>query len=791
MKVLLSWLQEFFQQPLVAEEIAKRLTFAGLEVELITKLAAGWSDVYAAKLLEVNKHPNADRLSLCQVQWQNQILEVVCGASNMKAGDVVALAIVGAKLPGGMEIKKSKIRGAESFGMLCSEKELGLADTSAGIMILPPPTPLGEPLSDILKMQEAILEINVTPNRGDCLSMRGIAREVAALLDQPLQRVGGAFPLKNQIANPTNVSIQAPNQGLRYATRLIKNLAIKSSPLWVQQRLQRAGLRPINQVVDATNYVMLELGHPLHAFDLSTIEGGEIKVRIAKSGESLLALDDKTYALTTEDLVIADTKKVLALAGVMGGAFSSVKEGTKDLLLESACFLPESIRKTSRRLNLASESSYRFERWVDPNTVVEALDRLTELIVQWSEGSALEVSAVVDRYPQKIESPRVSLRNARVEKVLGTQLNVKKFLPQLQHLGLDFSEQPEGYTVSIPTFRSDLTREIDLIEEVVRLAGYDTVPAHFPKIALNQLPQVELNHAKMAREYLMQKGFAEAVNFSFISEAELKTWGGQGVRLANPISDSWSYLRTSILPGLIQNMRWNLARGQKDIKLFEIGNIFYQQSKVPGERNALGMVACGNRGQLHFSQAPVEVDFYFLKGVLQGLLSDTLQQDFSIKSSNINMLHPKRQVSVEVDGQKIGFLGEIHPSLVQKEELPTKTILCEIYLDEIKLKHKGKVVFQALSPFPSVWRDLNLILDEKVQHAEVEKVIETAQNPWIRKLELFDIYRGKPLTEGQKALTYSIEYGTQDRTLTDEEVNEAHHRLIEKLQVTLKASLRT
>lgn len=793
MRVSLKWLQEFFAEKLDPKTIADQLTFAGLEIEAIEEQGKGLDQVVVAKILEKIQHPDADRLSLCQVNNGQEILAIVCGAQNMKAGDKVALAQIGAVLPGDFKIKKSKIRGQESFGMLCSASELGLAEVGEGIIILDEGAELGRPLAEHFGLDDTVLEINITPNRGDCLSVLGIVREISAVTGYKIQKILHEKNFTEQFANPFSIEIEDAKKCLRYCSRVIKNVKVQESPIEIQEKLKASGIRPINNIVDATNLVMLETGHPLHAFDMEKILGNKIFVRSAKDKEKLKTLDDQERELSSDELVISDQKHSLALAGIMGGLDSSITESSQTLLLESASFDPATIRKSSKRVVLNTDSSYRFERWVDVNSVDFALDRLTEVICQFN--SKAEVSQIADLYPEKLLNKKILFRPSYFAKVIGLEVGLEEVKKHFSALHFFCEEKSSYLEVEVPSFRSDIEREIDLVEELARLIGYDKVPVTYPCISLNDLKSSQHNYINSVKTKLCNLGFFEAINYSFTSAEAISKWNwreGPGLNLVNPISEELAVMRPTLISSLVANLRHNLSHGEGDIKLFEIRPVYLLKDEKIEESLFSCLLVSGHRALRHFQEKNIEVDFYYMKGLVQKLLPEALFKTLEIKPSNFKFLHDYQQGEIFVQKKKIGILGTLHPRICKNEDLSEKTIICEFdigVVNSLQSKLKSRR-FRDYSTFPSIKRDLNLIVDESLNHGEIEQFILNCKMPWLSQLEVFDLYQGKPIPDGKKALTYSIEYASLERTLRDDEVNQVHEDLIAKLGSSLGATLR-
>ena len=798
MLISLNWIQDFVKIDSSPEAIAERLNLSGFEVESLRVLGAGLDQVVTATILKRDKHPNADRLSLCEVRAGEKQYSIVCGANNMKAGDRIALALPGAKLPNGLEIKESEIRKVKSQGMLCSETELGLAEKSEGILILNPETPEGIPLKQALNLNDVLLEISVGPNRGDCLSISGLAREIAALFQLPFR--APRIEITSSKSKPSiEVSQEAAELCPRYSCRVLRGVKVGPSPQFIKQRLEACGIRSINNVVDATNYVMLELGQPLHAFDLRHIEGNTIKIRRARADEILHTLDGKERKLSEQDLIIADAKGPLALAGVMGGEHSGVTETTVDLVLESANFLPSAVRTASKRHNLKSESSHRFERSVDPEGSLRALDRLTQLLVEIAAAQTVEPS--VDIYPKPQAPLTLSLRASFLKRILGVDLSITEIEPALQALGFKIHVQRDAsWAFEIPSFRRDLHREIDLVEEVARVHGYHKIPTHYPQISLAELPPAKLDPLDELRKTLAAWGFAEAMHYSFTSPqllAQCYQEFSNSLRLLNPISEELSVMRPSLMPQMLQTLQKNIFNGHKNLRYFEIGPVYSvsADSKRPFvQKLKLCMAMSGARRPLHFLEKEEEVSFYDLKGYWETLRNSffpqqPLQAKLEEKKAS-EFFHPKRHDFLLISNdsensgqsQQIGEIGELHPLLHQTMEISVPVAILEVDLEVLLTSSKKIVQFNSFSSYPLIGRDLNLVVDENAQHETILNLIHQQGGPWLRRVMLFDLYRGKPLPEGKKALTYALEFGAMERTLTDQEVNQAREALLVKLR---------
>ncbi|RLB07940.1 MAG: phenylalanine--tRNA ligase subunit beta [Deltaproteobacteria bacterium] len=792
MRVSFSWLREYVDFDLTPSELAERLTMAGLEVEGVEEVGTDLKGVMVAQILSICPHPRADRLSLCQVRVGEEVLPIVCGAGNIKEGDKVPLALVGAELPHGVRIERADIRGQISEGMMCSEAELGLSTNSDGIMILPPEAPVGIPLMDFLNLRDHILEVSLTPNRGDCLSMIGMAREVAAL-------TGGRFhpPTpkllegQEQVETFVRISVLDPDLCPRYSARLIKGVQIGPSPLWLRLRLERAGMRSINNVVDVTNYVMLEYGQPLHAFDYDRIKGGQIVVKRAAEGETFFTLDGMERALDRDTLMICDAARPVAIGGIMGGLNSEIQDDTSRVLLESAYFSPAGIRRTSRALGLQTESSYRFERGVDPEGVLPASLRAASLIAELAAGEVAK--GVIDCYPSPIPRPQIRLRLAKVNALLGMSLEQKEVEGILERLGIEVKEdQGKEWVLSPPTYRSDITREIDVIEEIGRLKGYDSIPVEIPKMWI--LPQKrgsEDELEKRAKEVLVGLGFYEVITYSFISPQSLRALRLPSddprvhpLPLLNPLTEEQSVMRTTLLPGLLTTASYNLSHKNRDLKLFEIREVYFpKKGKLPEEKRSLAGLAMGVFRAGGWNVSPKEVDFYDIKGCVERLLAE-LRVPSPIFSSaeGIPYLHPSKGAAVKLEAEEVGTLGELHPEVAEAYELPPGVYIFELDLGPLLKYYRREIKFIPLPKFPSISRDVAVVVDEGVSAEEIRGVIWETKSKHMESVEVFDCYRGDPIPQGKKGLAFRIKYRSSKRTLTDEEVNKFHQEILDRLK---------
>jgi phenylalanyl-tRNA synthetase beta chain len=803
MKFTINWLKYYLDFDLSAQELADRLTMLGLEVDSVAALYPDLTGVRVARIVAAQPHPNADRLQLCDVDDGEGIRRVVCGAPNARAGLVTALATPGTVMPSGLVIAAAKIRGEASTGMLCSASELGIGGAKSGIMELPEDLLIGQPLAEALGLSDTLVEVDLTPNRPDCASVIGLAREVGggigARVKHPITEpseplAGGQLPFA--------VEVRDGEACPRYAARLIRGVKIAPSPWWLQQLLLAVGLRPINNVVDITNFVMLEYGQPLHAFDFARLAGGRIVVRRANPGESIRTLDGTERALDPEMLLICDAEQGVAVAGVMGGANSEVSEATSEILLESACFNPVSIRRTSRRLNMATDSSYRFERGVDPEGTVRALERAMQLIVELAGGEA--VAGGVDCRSGSLARPPIRLRVRRCAGLLGISLTAEEIAA---HLGaIEIVARPidvETLEVTVPGFRVDLEREVDLIEEVARLVGYNDLPTTMPMVPLSF---ADIDPARQLRvrvaELLTAQSFSEAINYSFVSEKHFDLLGLAAddplratVGLRNPLNDEQSVMRTTLLPGVLENVRRNLNHQVPDLRIFETGKVFLPgQSELPREEVWLTAALAGRRYPgspvIHFGQGAA--DIFDIKAVGELLLKELRYNQVKMvaESAPPRYAAPGNVLALQADGQTIGRLG-----LVQAECLKAFGIKSEVYFIEVNLTVLGALAvrpksFRPLARYPSVRWDLAVVVPEGVPSGEIIAAITGMGESLVDQVELFDVYQGENIAAGSKSVAISITYRDLEKTLADADVQVVHLRIIDMIGARFAGALR-
>ncbi|WP_126446261.1 phenylalanine--tRNA ligase subunit beta [Sulfuricystis multivorans] len=785
-----SWLRSLVDPPLSTAELCHLLTMAGLEVEECRPEAAEFSQVVVARILSAEKHPDADRLKLCRVDaGAHGVLQIVCGAPNAAAGMNVPCALVGAKLPG-IEIKKAKVRGVESSGMLCSARELGLSDDHGGLMVLPEDAPIGEDLREYLNLDDSLITLKLTPNRADCLSLAGIAREVAALTGAPL-RLPVCEPIAPEHEEVRRIVLDAPAACPRYCGRILRGVNAKApTPPWMKQRLERCGVRSISALVDITNYVMLELGQPLHAFDAAKLAGA-IHVRYPRPGEQLLLLNGQTVTPSTETALIADDEKALALAGIMGGEHSGIHETTTDLFLESAFFAPDAIAGKARALGFSTDASYRYERGVDFELQHKAIERATQLIVAICGGHPGPVVEAVAAEHLPARTP-VRLRIPRAAKLLGIDLGESRIEVLMRGLGFPFERAGEVLTVMPPSWRFDIAIEEDLIEEIARLHGYDNIPAASPRARLAMLPRQETQRTPMqVRRLLAERGYHEVVTYSFVPTEWEADFAGNAapLRLANPIASQMGVMRSSLIGGLIGVLAGNLKRQIERVRVFELGRVFFADAQAEtGYRQPLRLafLAAGPVLPEQWGAPRREVDFYDVKGDLEALCAPRRLQFIRAEHP---ALHPGRSARVLLDDREVGFLGELHPRWVQRYELGRPPVLCEIEL--ALLLEAPLPSYAEVSRHPAVQRDIALVVPQDCQAAKLTDALWSVASESVREIQLFDVYQGKGIAADMKSLAFRILMQDTRRTLSDGEADEIIARLLAAARERCGAVLRS
>lgn len=790
MKVSYRWLKSWVPVTLSPEELAERLTLAGLEVDDVSAVAPPLEGVVVGEIVAIEPHPDADRLRVCRVKGDEEERTIVCGAPNARLGLKAPLATLGTVLPGGLKIKPAKLRGIRSEGMLCSEPELGLGEDSAGLMELPAELETGASLSLALELDDYVFDIDLTPNRADCLSVKGLARELAAILELPVQ-APDIPEIPAQIDDQPEIDLAAPEDCPIYIGRVIRDVDVNAAtPSWMVEALRRSGIRSLGPVVDVTNFVLLELGQPLHAFDLARVAGG-IRVRRAKAGESMTLLDGREIELQNDLLLITDHEKPQALAGIMGGSGSMVDDTTQDILLESAWFNPDVIVGKARRFGLATESSHRFERGVDPELQALACERATALIVEIAGGRPGPVVRAIDEnyLPKRLP---VGLRLDRLNRLLGTEFSIDEAAALLKRLGMEVEVDANRLSALAPSARRDIEIEADLIEEIARVYGYDRLPTRLPggRLKVRVESELMLPEARL-RGQLAARGFQEVLTWSFVAERELDQFGllDDAQALANPLSRDMAVLRTSLLPGLVNTAGKALRRQHHDIRLFELGHRFRSAANGLVEDQRLGLLMSGRRGPEHFSAKPSELDFFDLKGEIEYLIdANSVRGEIGFDAGERDWLHPGQSAEVRLDGQSIGWIGQLHPALVDSLDWSQTAFVAELDLESIRQRWLPQA--RDLSRLPSVRRDLSLVVRDDVRAADLISSIRELAGARLEKCIIFDQYQGEGVEKDCRSLSIGLIIRDVSRTLTDSDVEELTQIVLSGLTERFDARLR-
>ena len=800
MKVSLNWLKDYIDlKGIPSNEIVAKLTMTGLEVEDVIDETAIYKDFIVAYIKEKQKHPNADKLSLCTVNTGTEDLQVICGASNVEAGQKVVFAPIGTLIPkGNFKITKAKIRGAESYGMICAEDELDLSDDHSGIMVLDEKVNVGKSITDELSLNDTIMEIAITPNRPDALSHIGVARDLAAIYDKEFKLPSlKLHESSHKVKDFASVEVEDTENCPRYTAMVVRNVKIKESPEWLKNRLTKIGLRPINNVVDVTNFVMHELGQPLHAFDLDRLSGNKIVVKSTEVESTFTTLDSKKRKLPTGTLMICDGEKPVAIAGVMGGENSEISNSTKNILIESAFFNPASVRRTSKRLGLSTEASYRFERWVDPSGTLFAAERTAQLIAELGEGEIL--NGAIDVYPEKILEKEVPLRFERIKKVLGYSIPNAKVISILKRLGLLVKfESEKEFRFSIPTYRSDIEREIDLIEEIARINGYDNIPT-ISKISISLGEKVdESNFVDQTREIACALGFYEMLNNPLQGEGLAEITGNR-IQVLNPQSIDMAYLRTSLIPGALTVVAKNINVGEKNLQLFEIGNVFNlnpDKEKIESfedftEVQKLIFILTGKELEKTWQQPEKPVDMYTLKGIVDSYL-------FKLSLDNVvndSYYHNEETLfdlyfTISYKEKILGIGGRINKDLLEQFDIPQDVFCFEFDLSLLKNIKPEQRKYKEPLKYPKSTRDLAFIFDKSVTYEQVNKFIWQTSSDLLKSIKIFDLFESQSLGENKKSMAFSLEYFSEERTLTEEEIEKEFSKLISEVTKKFNATLR-
>ncbi|HOB86219.1 MAG TPA: phenylalanine--tRNA ligase subunit beta [Bacillota bacterium] len=806
MRVPYNWLKEYVDFDLPPLELADRLTMAGLEVGAVEPWGELFSGVVVGRILAIEPHPRRERLALVRVdRGGGEEVAVVCGARNIKEGQKVPLALPGARLPGlPKPLEALELGGVLSQGMLCSAQELGLelVQEAEGILILDPGAQPGAPLEEVLDLEDSVLVLELTPNRADCLGLLGVAWEVAALTGGKLKLPPVDPPeVEERVENYARVDVEDPDLCPRYAARVIREVAVAPSPLWMQIRLLKAGIRPINNVVDITNYVMWEFGQPLHAFDYERLEGGRIVVRRAYPGEVTVTLDGKMRELNPEILVIADASKTVALGGVMGAENSEIGPETRTVLLEAALFNPVNIRRTARRLGLPSEASQRFERGVNPESVLEAQGRAALLMSRLAGGEVLQ--GVIDVYPKPFQRCRIAVRPYRVNEIIGKKIPVEEMVNLLERLGFDVQREPNRtLAVTVPLRRSDIQLEEDIVEEVARLHGYENIPTTLPRgelIECREAPELRLHN--LVRDTMAAMGFYEVITYSFINPNLLRrlrigedTELARAIPLQNPLSEEQGVMRTTLLPGLLKVLQHNFNHQEYNQLLFELGAVFLPRrlplEELPDERMTLGLAATGAVTEPNWSGGGRQADFYLVKGVLEALFRKLGLGSVDFRPLESPFLHPTRAAGLFLEGEELGYLGELHPEVATDWDLRQAVIVAELNGELLFSRASLVPRLEPLPRYPASLRDISVVVPREITARELESCIREAGGELVDRITLFDLYEGKQIPPGKRSISFAIAYRSSQGTLTDEEVNQIHGRIQQAL-FALGATLRT
>ena len=813
MRISLNWLRRYIEFKISPEDLAQKLTSVGLEVEGIEHLGRVFDNFVVGEVLSVKKHPNADRLSLCDVRvaerdHESAVLRIVCGAPNVAAGQKVAVGLAGAVVPKNQHdpegkpftLSKVKVRGEESNGMICSEYELGLGKDSNGILVLDAAAHAGEPLAKYLGLDDTAFEIGVTPNRPDCLSHYGIAREAAPLLNKKLVLPKTIIREQKKSDAKKDIAIEIRNNEAcrRYSARLVKNVKVAPSPLWLQSLLKTCNIRPINNIVDVSNFVMLETGQPLHAFDYDKLRGKKIVVKNAAEGDKFTTLDGVDRSLSSSMLMICDGERNVAIAGVMGGLNSEISEMTTSILIESAYFQPSSIRKTAKRLGLSSDASYRFERGTDPNGTLFAADRAASLLEEIAGG--IVQKGAIDIYPKKIKERTIGLRLDRANKILGTTIRANRIKKILLPIGIKLRTASGGkFACSVPTFRPDLEQEIDIVEEIARLHGYTNIPDSMGSMIDFSQHRTNNNAVDDIRNSLEGIGFHEVVTNSLVEESVAKIFSEDIVRIKNPISKDLAAMRPSMVGSMLQTVFYNSNYGTSDIRVFEIGRTYkkvdrsFPKTTVPGflETKTLAICMAGRKNEVGWYSSDVAVDIYDIKGVVEGLLNKILLDKFQFIYYDSRSPLTEETIAIEKDGTYIGSLGKVKKDLLKKFSLESDVYVAELTIENLIPEEKSFKNYTPSSKFPPVTRDLAFIVEKKVLAEDVNRLIRTSGAPLLKSVTLFDVFEGEPLKDGKKSFAFALELNSVEKTLTEGEADAVIKKIISDVCGKFGAELRS
>ncbi|MGN1385512.1 MAG: phenylalanine--tRNA ligase subunit beta [Bacillus sp. (in: firmicutes)] len=803
MFVSYKWLQQYIDlDGISAAELADKITKSGIEVEGVEQKSEGIKGVVVGHVLEKVKHPEADKLNVCQVDiGADEPVQIVCGAANVDAGQKVAVATVGAVLPGNFKIKKAKLRGQASHGMICSLQELGYEskliakEYSTGIFVFPNDVEVGTDALQQLNLDDEVLELSLTPNRSDCLSMLGVAYEVGAILGKDVKYPESAYAAGNEKASDyVSVEVEANEANPLYTAKIIKDVKVGPSPLWLQNTLMAAGIRPHNNVVDITNYVLLEYGQPLHAFDYDKLGSKKIVVRNANEGETIVTLDDAERTLKAHNLVITNGTEPVALAGVMGGANSEVSDETTTVLLESAYFAASSVRKTSKELGLRSEASARYEKGVDPNRVRAAAERAAALMAEYAGGTVLEGTVEVDTLT--VEPAVVSITLDKINTLLGTALTMDEVEAIFAKLKFEAAVNGDEITVTAPTRRGDITIPEDLVEEVARLYGYDNIPKTLPNASgtVGKLSEYQAKR-RAVRRYLEGAGLYQAITYALTSPAKAQAFALEvkdTVKLSMPMSEERSVLRQSIVPQLLEVLKYNVARQNDSVALYETGTVFLHtaDNELPEEREHVAGALTGLWHSQAWQGEKKALDFFVAKGILEGLFEKLgVSGQIAFAAAQIDGMHPGRTASVTLNGTYIGYVGQVHPKVQQQYDIK-ETYVFELSLQALLQAEVAPIAYTSIPRFPSITRDIALVVNSATVAGEVQAIITEAGGKLLKEVSIFDVYEGEHMEAGKKSLAFSLKYFDPEKTLTDEEVTKAHTKVLDAVKEKAGAELR-
>ena len=812
----IDWLKQYVDIDVTPEELAERLTRVGLEVESVIQLGEGLEGVVTGKVMEIYRHPNSDHLWVCMMDYGQEggLVQILTGAQNVHQYDMVPVAVVGSKLPPssrnpqGLKLKKAKMRGLDSFGMLCSADELGidakllLPEQRNGIFILPPETPIGVDIKEILGLNDVVLDIDLTSNKQDCFCMTGLAREAAAVLGKEMHMPD--LTVKEEADGSAKelaeVEIQAADLCFRFTERVLKNIKIFPSPAWMQNHLRACGMRPISNVVDVTNYVMLELGQPMHAYDYDTIGDHHTIVRRGADGEKFFTLDGQERVLDHTMITIADPYHAVGLGGVMGGLETEVTASTKMVLLEAASFHGPSIRRTSKALGLRSEASGRFERGVDIEGCTRALDRCAHLLEQM--GACETVPGIIDTYPEAYKPAVITVTPEAINTRIGVEIAKEEMLAILAKLEFKVEEQEGAFVVTAPTWRQDVTCDADISEEIARMHSYDKIESHTPTLALVQGRQDEFSDvADKIEDYMAASGLNEVMTYTFVHPQTVEKLllaendkRRAMIKIMNPISDEFSVMRTTMVPSLLNTAAYNLARQSDSVKIFEIGTTFEPKAlpleEFPVEKQILCAVMTGRRADLNWNAGKDAVDFYDIKGVLEGLMETVGSPAYELKLESQPYYHPGKSCAIIYAGKTIGYMGALHPTVAAAFDVPEATYVLELEVAPLVEAARRVPQYEHLPKFPGMSRDIAVVVPVGTTNAELESVIRANAGQYLTGVRVFDIYTGKQVAEGMKSMAFNLTYQALDHTLTDEEADASIKKVVAEISEAFKAQLR-